>query len=96
MLNGLAKVISTLFLEAVGGNLYLRTASDKSVLGQTATQFRDELNVYTKAQWTAYSRARLRPTTSTPSAFTRVPPATLHTSTSWTARRESSSSMGIA
>ena len=43
-------VISTLFLEALGGNLYLRTASDKSVLGLTATQLRDELSVYTKAQ----------------------------------------------
>ena len=31
--NGLAMVISTLFLEAVGANLYLRTASEKSVLG---------------------------------------------------------------
>ena len=50
ILNGLAKVISTLFLEAVGGNLYLRTASDKSILGLTATQLRDELSVYTKAQ----------------------------------------------
>jgi len=46
----LAKVISTLFLEALGGNLYLRTAADKSVLGLTATQLRDELSVYTKAQ----------------------------------------------
>ena len=43
-------VISTLFLEAVGGNLYLRTAADNSVLGLTATQLRDELSVYTKAQ----------------------------------------------
>jgi hypothetical protein len=34
----------------VGGNLYLRTASDKSVLGLTATQLRDELSVYNKAQ----------------------------------------------
>ena len=34
----------------MGGNLYLRTASDKSVLGLTATQLRDELSVYTKAQ----------------------------------------------
>ena len=50
ILNGLAKVISTLFLEALGGNLYLRTASDKSVLGLTATQLRDELSVYTQAQ----------------------------------------------
>jgi len=50
ILNGLARVISTLFLEALGGNLYLRTASDKSVLGLTATQLRDELSVYTKAQ----------------------------------------------
>ena len=50
ILNGLAKVISTLFLEALGGNLYLRTAADKSVLGLTATQLRDELSVYTKAQ----------------------------------------------
>ena len=46
----LAKVISTLFLEALGGNLYLRTASDKSVLGLTATQLRDELSVYSKAE----------------------------------------------
>jgi len=43
-------VISTLFLEAVGGNLYLRTALDKSVLGLTATQLRDELSVCTNAQ----------------------------------------------
>ena len=50
ILNGVAKVISTLFLEALGGSLYLRTASDKSVLGLTATQLRDELSVYTKAQ----------------------------------------------
>lgn len=50
ILNGLAKVISTLFLEAVGGNLYLRTAVDKSVVGLTATQFRDELSVYSKAE----------------------------------------------
>ena len=35
ILNGLTKVISTLSLEAVGGNLYLHTASDKSVLGLT-------------------------------------------------------------
>ena len=46
----MAKVISTLFLEALGGNLYLRTASDNSVVGLTATQFRDELSVYTEAQ----------------------------------------------
>ena len=50
ILNGLAKVISTLFLEAVGSNLYLRTAADKSVLGLTATQLRDELIVYSKAE----------------------------------------------
>ena len=50
ILNGLAKVISPLFLEAVGGNLYLRTASDKSVLGPTATQRRDEPDVYSKSQ----------------------------------------------
>ncbi len=49
ILNSLAKVISTLLLEAVGGNLCLRTASDKSVLGLTATQLRDEWSVYTKA-----------------------------------------------
>jgi hypothetical protein len=49
ILNGLVKVISTLFLEAVGWNLYLRTASDKSVGGLTAIQLRDELNVYNKA-----------------------------------------------
>ena len=50
ILNGLAKVISTLFLKALGGNLYLRTASDKSVVGLTATQLRDELSVYSKAE----------------------------------------------
>src|SRR3990172_7367782 len=50
ILNGLARVISTLFLEAVARNLYLRTAADKSVLGLTATQLRDELSVYTKAE----------------------------------------------
>ena len=50
ILNGLAKVISTLFLEALGGNLHLRTAADKSILGLTATQLRDELSVHTKAQ----------------------------------------------
>ena len=50
ILNGLAKVISTLFIEAVGGNLYRRTASDKSILGLTATQLRDELSVYRKAE----------------------------------------------
>ena len=50
ILNGLAKIISTLFLAAVGGNLYLRTASDSSVLGLTATQLRDELSVYNNAQ----------------------------------------------
>ena len=50
ILNGLAKVISTLFLEAVGGNLFLRTASDKSVLSLTASQLRHELNVYSKAE----------------------------------------------
>jgi len=44
--SGLARVISTLFLEAVGGNLFLRTASDKSIIGLTATQFRDELDVF--------------------------------------------------
>ena len=49
-MNGLAKVISTLFLEAVGGNLYLRTVSDQSVLGLTETQLRDELSVYSKAE----------------------------------------------
>lgn len=48
--NCLAKGISTPFLEAVGGNLYLCTASDKSVLGLTVTQLRDELSVYTKTQ----------------------------------------------
>ena len=48
--NGLVKVISTLFLKAVGGNLYLRTASDKAVLGLTATDLQDELDVYTKNQ----------------------------------------------
>ena len=37
ILNGLAKIISTLFLAAVGGNLSLRTASDSSVLGLTVT-----------------------------------------------------------
>ena len=50
ILNGLAKVISTLLLEAVGGNLYLRTASDRSVVALTVGQLRDELDVYTKAQ----------------------------------------------
>ena len=50
ILNGLAKVISTLFLEAVCGNLYLRTASDKSVVALTVRQLRDELGVCTKAQ----------------------------------------------
>ena len=50
ILNGLAKIISTLFLDAFGGNLYPRTVSDKSVLGLTATQLRDELDVYSKAQ----------------------------------------------
>ena len=35
--NGLAKVISALFLEAGGGNRYMRTASDSSVLGLTVT-----------------------------------------------------------
>ena len=44
------QVISTLFLEAVGGNLYLRTASDKSILGLSASQLRDEMSVYSKAQ----------------------------------------------
>ena len=34
----------------LGGNLYLRTASDKFVFGLTATQLRDELNVYSKTQ----------------------------------------------
>jgi len=33
-----------------GRNLYLRTASDKSAHGLTATQFRDELDVYSKSQ----------------------------------------------
>ncbi|MBI4459595.1 MAG: hypothetical protein HY648_06010, partial [Acidobacteria bacterium] len=50
ILNGFARVISTLFLDALGANLYLRTASDKSVLGLTATQLRDELDVYSKVQ----------------------------------------------
>jgi len=50
ILNGLVKVISTLFLEAVGGNLCLRTASDKSVLGLTATQLGDALSMYSKAE----------------------------------------------
>ena len=50
ILNGLEKVISTLFLEVVGVNLHLRTVSDKSVLGLTATQLLDELSVYTNAQ----------------------------------------------
>jgi len=35
ILNGLAKIISTLFLAAVGGNLYLRAASGSSVRGLT-------------------------------------------------------------
>lgn len=48
-MNGLVKVISTLFLEALGGNLYLRTASDKSVLALTASQLRNQLSVCTKA-----------------------------------------------
>jgi len=48
--NGLAKGYLTLSLEVVGSNLYLRTASDKSVLGLTATQLRDELDVFNKAQ----------------------------------------------
>ena len=50
VLNGLAKVISTLSLQAVGGNLYFRTASDKSFLGLTATQLRDELSVYSMTE----------------------------------------------
>ena len=50
ILNGFARVVSTLFLEAVGGNLYSRPASDKFVLGLTATQLRDELSVYSKAE----------------------------------------------
>ena len=44
------RVDGTLFLEAVGVNLYLRSASDKSVLGLTAAQLRDELSVYSKTQ----------------------------------------------
>jgi len=50
ILNGLARIISTLFLDSVGATLYLRTAADSSVLGLTAQQLRDELSVYTKAQ----------------------------------------------
>ena len=50
LLIGLVNVIATSFLEAVDGNLHLRTASDKSVLGLTATQLRDELSVFRKAQ----------------------------------------------
>ncbi|MBI4447316.1 MAG: hypothetical protein HY645_15595, partial [Acidobacteria bacterium] len=50
ILNGLARIISTLFLDSVGATLYLRTAADNSVLGLTAQQLRDELNVYTKVQ----------------------------------------------
>ncbi|OFW41082.1 MAG: hypothetical protein A3J28_15820 [Acidobacteria bacterium RIFCSPLOWO2_12_FULL_60_22] len=50
ILNGLARIISTLFLDSVGATLYLRTAADNSVLGLTAQQLRDELSVYTKAQ----------------------------------------------
>lgn len=46
----MAKAISTTFLEALEGDLCLRTASDKSVLGLMATQLRDELSVYSKAQ----------------------------------------------
>jgi hypothetical protein len=34
----------------LGVTLYLRTASDNSVLGLTAAQLRDELSVYSKAQ----------------------------------------------
>ena len=34
----------------MGATLYLRTAADKSVLGLTATQLRDELSVYSKAE----------------------------------------------
>ena len=48
--SGPVRVIFTLFLDVVGGNLYLFTASGKSVLGLTAIQLRDELSVYTKAQ----------------------------------------------
>ena len=95
MLNGLAKVISTLFLEAVGGNLYLRTASDKSVLGQTATQFRDELNVYTKAQWTACWPEKITRGTRTGSASTRGPLATRRMNTSCKVRREANNSRSL-
>ena len=34
----------------MGGNPYLRTASDKSVLVLTATHLRDELDVYSESQ----------------------------------------------
>jgi hypothetical protein len=43
ILNGLARVISTLFLEEIGGNFHV-SASDTSVLGLTATQLRDVLD----------------------------------------------------
>jgi len=41
LVNGLANVISTLFFEAVGGNLYLHTASDKFVVGWLRPQNAD-------------------------------------------------------
>jgi len=50
ILNGLARVLSTLYVEALGGNLYLRTVSDKPVLGLTTNQLRDDPDVFSKAQ----------------------------------------------
>ena len=71
---------------------YLRTASDRSIVGLTATQLRDELSVYSKAEVDSLLEARLIPTISMPSAFTRVPLATPLTNILSRAQRGSNSS----